>query len=227
MQKITLAVFDMAGTVVNEDNIVYKTLQKAINESGYDISLNYVLEHGAGKEKHQAIQDILKAEGNKTDLEFSISIFENFKKLLNQAYENLHVTSYSGVEELLDYLKKNGVKRALNTGYDTDTANLLLGKMGWELGSQYDVLVTSDDVTLGRPHPDMILKAMELLGVTDSEMVLKAGDSIIDIEEGKNAKCGITVGVTTGAQTFEQLASARPTFVLDELSRLKDLIAVV
>lgn len=227
MQKITLAVFDMAGTVVNEDNVVYKTLQKAINESGYDISLNYVLEHGAGKEKHQAIQDILKAEGNKTDLEFSISIFENFKKQLNQAYENLHVTSYGGVEELLDYLKKNGVKRALNTGYDTDTANLLLGKMGWELGSQYDVLVTSDDVTLGRPHPDMILKAMELLGVTDSEMVLKAGDSIIDIEEGKNAKCGITVGVTTGAQTFEQLASAGPTFVLDELSRLKDLIAVV
>lgn len=226
MQKITLAVFDMAGTVVNEDNVVYKTLQKTINESGYDISLEFVLEHGAGKEKHQAIIDILKIKDNSTDGAASAPIFENFKKQLAHAYRNLHVSSYRGVEELLEYLKENGVKRALNTGYDTNTANVLLNKMGWELGNQYDVLITADDVALGRPHPDMILKAMDVLGVTDPKMVLKAGDSIIDIEEGKNAKCGITVGVTTGAQTFEQLASAGPTFVLDELSSLKDLISV-
>ena len=226
MQKIELAVFDMAGTVVNENNVVYKTLQKAINEGGYDITLEYVLEHGAGKEKHQAIKDILKIKDNNTDDVLSASIFENFKKLLDQAYKSLDVTSYKGVEELLDYLKKNNIKRALNTGYDSATANLLLDKMGWKLGNQYDVLVTADDVTLGRPHPDMILKAMNDLGVTDAQMVLKAGDSIIDIEEGKNAECGVTVGVTTGAQTFEQLASAEPTFVLNELVSLKDLIAI-
>lgn len=226
MQKITLAVFDMAGTVVNEDNVVYKTLQRAIHEGGYAISLELVLEHGAGKEKHQAIKDILKLKDNSAGDASSTAIFENFKKLLDQAYKNLNVTSFRGVEDLLFYLKEHGVKRALNTGYDSHTANLLLDKMGWELGDHYDVLITSDDVALGRPHPDMILKAMEVLGVTDPSMVLKAGDSIIDIEEGKNANCGITVGVTTGAQTFEQLAGAAPTFVLDNLSNLKDLIAV-
>jgi phosphoglycolate phosphatase-like HAD superfamily hydrolase len=47
--------------------------------------------------------------------------------------------------------------------------------------------------------------------------VLKAGDSAIDIEEGKRAGCGITVGVTTGAQTREQLEDAKPTLVLDSL----------
>ncbi|NNE76548.1 MAG: HAD hydrolase-like protein, partial [Pricia sp.] len=56
----------------------------------------------------------------------------------------------------------------------------------------------------------------------DSERVLKAGDSIIDIEEGKNADCGITVGVTTGAHTEEQLLSAGPTYVLHSLSELTD-----
>jgi beta-phosphoglucomutase-like phosphatase (HAD superfamily) len=59
MHNIELLVFDMAGTVVNEDNVVYKTLQKAINKYGYELDLNFVLEHGAGKEKHQAIKDIL------------------------------------------------------------------------------------------------------------------------------------------------------------------------
>ena len=54
MKGIELTVFDMAGTFINEDNVVYKTLQKAINQGGYPISREYVLEHGAGKEKHQA-----------------------------------------------------------------------------------------------------------------------------------------------------------------------------
>ncbi len=36
---IRLVVFDMAGTTVNEDNVVYKTLQRAINEFGFNFSL--------------------------------------------------------------------------------------------------------------------------------------------------------------------------------------------
>ncbi len=34
-----MVVFDMAGTILNEDNVVYKTLQKAINEAGYNLRL--------------------------------------------------------------------------------------------------------------------------------------------------------------------------------------------
>ena len=60
-KKIELVVFDMAGTTVNEDNVVYKTVQQVINEEGFNISLADVLEHAAGKEKHQAITDVLKA----------------------------------------------------------------------------------------------------------------------------------------------------------------------
>lgn len=226
MHTIKLAVFDMAGTVVNEDNVVYKTLQKAINENGFKVSLEFVLEHGAGKEKHQAIMDVLKADSDSTDAELAKSIFEEFKVLLSAAYKNLDVTSYTGVENMLYTLKSNGVKIALNTGYDTHTAQLLLNKMKWNKGKEYDVLVTADDVALGRPNPDMILEAMKQLQIHDSEFVLKAGDSIIDIEEGKNAKCGITIGVTTGAHTRQQLESAKPTYVWDDLSELKNLIAV-
>jgi phosphonatase-like hydrolase len=224
MYTIKLAVFDMAGTVVNEDNVVYKTLMKAINKNGYNISLEFVLEHGAGKEKHQAIKDILKAESYSVDAELAKTIFKEFKMLLGEAYENLEVTSYKGVEDMLYVLKANGIKIALNTGYDTHTAQLLLDKMHWNIGMQYDVLITADDVNLGRPNPDMILEAMSKLQVYDAELVLKVGDSIIDIEEGKNAKCGITIGVTTGAHTYEQLSSAEPTYVLNSLSNLSHLL---
>ena len=224
MHTIKLAVFDMAGTVVNEDNVVYKTLQKAINERGFQVTLDFVLEHGAGKEKHQAIKDIIKADIGSVDKGMAASIFEDFKVLLDKAYEQLEVDSYDGVEDLLLTLKENGIKVALNTGYDTHTAQLLLDKMDWVEGKQYDVLVTADDVVLGRPNPDMIVEAMMKLNVQQEELVLKAGDSIIDIEEGKNANCGVTIGVTTGAHTRQQLLSANPTHVLDSLTELKQLL---
>ena len=224
MHIIKLAVFDMAGTVVNEDNIVYKTLQKAINQRGFQLDLDFVLEHGAGKEKHQAIKDIIAAEIGCFDSEMATSIFEDFKMLLVDAYKNLNVTSYKGVKEMLYALKKSGIKVALNTGYDSNTAQLLLDKMKWKLGTEYDVLVTADDVVMGRPNPDMIVEAMMKLNVHDEKFILKAGDSIIDIEEGKNANCGITIGVTTGAHTRKQLLSANPTYVLDSLAGLNDLI---
>lgn len=224
MQKIILAVFDMAGTVVNENNVVYKTLQRVINSAGYNNSLDFVLEHGAGKEKHQAIKDILKAREGKNNDSLAASLFVNFKKELKLAYENLEVSSYSDVEALMIDLKNKGLKIALNTGYDTKTAQSLLDKMGWVQGREYDVLVTADDVENGRPNPDMILKAMEYFEIMDASKVLKAGDSIIDIEEGKNANCGITVGVTTGAHTRQQLESANPTYVLDQLIELKSIL---
>lgn len=224
MHNIELAVFDMAGTVVDEDNVVYKTLQKAINQKGYDLTLDFVLEHGAGKEKHQAIKDILAEVGADPVQEPSEPIFEVFKTLLDEAYENLEVASFAGVEETLARLKAQGVKIALNTGYNRKIAQLLLQKMKWTLGEQYDALITADDVALGRPHPAMIDEAMKVLDVDEPQKTIKVGDSIIDIQEGKNAQCGVTVGVTTGAHTREQLLSADPTYVLRSLSELTDYV---
>jgi len=224
MRKIELLIFDMAGTVVNEDNVVYKTLEKAINRYGYEVDLDFVLEHGAGKEKYQAIKDILGKMGYDEIEERADVIFEIFQKFLKEAYDSLTVTSFEGVEELISLIWATNIKIALNTGYDKVTAKKLLQKMNWKIGVHYDLLVTADDTKNGRPHPDMILIAMERLGVTDPSKVLKAGDSIIDIQEGKNANAGLTIGVTTGAHTREQLMSANPDYVFDSLFELTKVI---
>ncbi|GLU42997.1 phosphonatase-like hydrolase [Allomuricauda sp. NBRC 101325] len=222
MKEIQLAVFDMAGTTVNEDNVVYKTVRDALAKHGVEVTLETVLEFGAGKEKFKAIADILVQTQN-TSID-AHKVFEDFKGMLEEAYANLVVTSYDGVEDLFKFLKSNGVKVVLNTGYDKKTAQSLLDKLGWEPGNQIDALITADDVVKGRPSSEMIDKAMELFEITDAEKVLKAGDSVIDIEEGKNANCGITVGVLTGAQTREQLATAEPTIILDSLADLAEIL---
>lgn len=218
MSNIQLVVFDMAGTTVDEDNVVYKTVRRSIADAGYEFTLEEVLAHGAGKEKHQAIKDVLASRGI-ADAD-SEAIFNAFQAGLDDAYARLVVKTFEGIPELIMALRERGVKIALNTGYQSRIANLLLAKMGWEKGREYDTLVTADDVIHGRPHPDMIELCMKNTGITNAASVLKAGDSTIDIEEGVNAGCGITVGVTTGAQTREQLASANPTLICDHLSEI-------
>lgn len=223
INEIEMVVFDMAGTTIDEQNIVYKSLHKAVNKFGIDVSLELVLAIGAGKEKYQAIKDIL-AHVNNNDLYKAELIFKYFKNILDKEYLIAKVLPVEGVEDVLQHLKKDGLKVVLNTGYSSRVANILLEKLNWKKDVQYDALMTADDVALGRPFPDMIHKAMQLFAIEDASKVLKAGDTAIDIEEGKNAKCGITIGVLSGAQTRVQLEEARPDYILDSLASLYSII---
>ncbi|RMG76030.1 MAG: phosphonatase-like hydrolase [Bacteroidetes bacterium] len=216
---IQLVVLDMAGTTVDEDNVVYRTLQAAIVAGGVAVSLEEVLHWGAGKEKQQAIRDILAAVAP-DQAEAAEAMYAGFRPRLRAAYETLAVKPCPGTEETFRALRAQGIHIALNTGYDRTTAEGLLGKLGWVAGRDHDLLVTASDVSRNRPHPDMIFLAMDRLGIRDAGTVAKVGDSAIDIEEGKNAGCGRSFGVTTGAQTAAQLATAQPDAILDQLPEL-------
>lgn len=225
MNTIQMVVFDMAGTTVNEDNLVYKTVRQVINEQGYNVSLDDVLAYGAGKEKHQAITDILKTCASPNDVAaIADKAFANFKPALAKAYDECSVSSFGDMNRFLEELKEYGIKIALNTGYDRRTATTLLAKLNWTQGVEYDVLVTADDVENGRPYPDMIFKAMKDCNITEPTAVLKAGDSEIDILEGKNAGCGLTVGVLSGAQNRQQLTAAAPDYILNNVTELRSIL---
>jgi len=221
---IKLVVFDMAGTTVDEDNAVYKTVRAVINEAGYDFSLDQVLEFGAGKEKKQAICDVLALDGQPHSDEEVSRIFANFKPRLAQTYAELDVREQPGASQVFRKLRDAGIKVALNTGYDRATAEGLLAKIGWKVGTDIDALVTASDVTNGRPEPDMITKAMDDTGIGSATEVAKIGDSQIDIHEGQNAGCGMTFGVTTGSQTVSLLQAASPTKVVESLSEMCEFV---
>lgn len=214
----------MAGTTVNEDNVVYKTLQKAINEKGFDITLDQVLVQGAGKEKLQAIKTILSVYAQNHDEQLAGSIYQVFIGYLKTAYDTLAIQPQDNAVKLFKELKQRKILAVLNTGYNRETAESLITKMGWQKGVEFDELVTASDVTHNRPDPDMILLAMKWMGITDAHTVVKVGDSIIDIEEGRNAGCGLNIGITTGAHTPEQLQSANPDYIINNLIELLPLV---
>ncbi|RZK57323.1 MAG: HAD family hydrolase [Pedobacter sp.] len=216
-----MIVFDMAGTTVNEDNIVYKTLTKSLNEvGGYNVSLEDVLAHGAGKEKLQAIRSVLKNSLNLVDEALSKRVFENFLTSLKLAYETEDIFPGGNAEELFAILKSKNILRVLNTGYDRNTAEFLLTKLKWSVGIDIDGLITASDVEKNRPEPDMINLAMQKFAIKSPLSVAKIGDSTIDIEEGKNAGCALSIGITTGAHTASQLSSANPDYIINDLMEL-------
>jgi phosphonatase-like hydrolase len=224
MENIKMVVFDMAGTTVNEDNIVYKTLQQAINNAGFNVNLNEVLAEGAGKEKLQAIKSVLAEYANNHDEQLAESIYQNFAVQLKTAYEVNPIFPQPNAAELFTELKKQNILTVLNTGYNRETAQFIIDKLGWKEGVDFDGLVTASDVPQNRPNPDMIHFAMKRFGISEPTFVIKIGDSIIDIEEGKNAGCALSIGITTGAHTAAQLESAQPDQVINNLIELMAFI---
>ena len=218
---VRLVVFDMAGTVIDEQNIVYKTVQKAIAQAGHPVSLEVVLELGAGKEKLQAIKDVLAfvtgAAANEAE---ATAIFSNFKQMLELAYNTEPIALQPGAAQLFAHLQQRGVKVGLNTGYNRETAEHLLRRLNYLGHPDIDVLATASDVQNGRPQPDMIHHIMNAVGINDPKEVVKIGDSKIDIEEGRAAGCIFNIGITTGAQTAQQLNEVAPDAVLNHLDEL-------
>jgi phosphonatase-like hydrolase len=221
---IRMVIFDMAGTTVDEDNIVYKTLQKSINKAGFNFSLNQVLAVGAGKEKLTAIKDVIQSDGSLCNEQLADKIYSAFIAELTDAYNRYQLKPQPGAGELFKALREKQITVVLNTGYNKTTAHTILQKLGWQAGVQIDALITADDVTSSRPHPDMIFLAMRQFGIDNAAEVIKVGDSIIDIEEGKNAGCYLSIGITTGAHTHEQLTTANPDKIITQLADLMPLI---
>lgn len=222
--KIDAVVFDMAGTTINEDNIVYKTLLKVVLKNGVQTDLPTVLQIGAGKEKYQAIKDIIDYAGFACSNALINQMFQSFLIELENAYDTFEISAMPDAAFVFNSLRKAGVKVVLNTGYNRKTAESLLTKVGWEVGRDIDLLVTASDVKKNRPYPDMILLAKAQLGIPESGKLIKIGDSCIDIEEGIQAKCTFNIGITTGAQTEEQLKSATPNYIIHDLKSLLDCV---
>lgn len=224
-KSIEMVVFDMAGTTVDEGKIVYKSVQHALNQSGIPISLPEVLQIG-GWNKKEGIRHLMGRYGGADRGEDQVErIHDQFLERVNAAYTSGEgVREMEGASELFRQLKERGIKVVLDTGYHRPTANILIEHMGWEKEGLIDYSVTSDEVEQGRPHPLMIQRAMQHLGIEDPQAVAKVGDTLSDIEEGKNAGCGLVVAMATGAVPLGNLIAAKPDHVIESLSKLLPLL---
>lgn len=221
-----LVVFDIAGTTVRDKGHVAAAFIAAFKEHNKEVSreeVNMIM----GFRKKDAIRIMLEKfpyahQQNGTLID---SIHASFTRNIIAAYENdAELSPLPDAEATFQWLHERGIQIALNTGFTRIVTNTILDRLGWKQHSFIDMVICSDEVLHGRPLPYMIQAIMRQLQVADSKDVIKVGDTQVDIEEGRNAGCGLVISVTTGAYTRDQLEPFQPDHIIDSLSELTSII---
>ena len=225
--SIQLVVFDIAGTTVRDKGNVAEAFMQAAAQYGIQVpreEVNKVM----GFRKKEAIRILLDKFYPEPAKDINVlieNIHEVFTRNMISFYEqdtDLKPLPYA--EETFGWLREKGIKIALNTGFTRAITDTILKRLQWNKNGIIDMVITSDEVPQGRPYPFMIQAIMQQLQVADSKQVVKVGDTEVDVEEGRQAGCGLVISVTTGAYTRSQLEQYNPDTIIDSLAELQSII---
>lgn len=226
INKVKAVVFDMAGTTIDEGKTVYRCVQEAIAQFGFDYTLDEVMNRIGGMNKKEGIRLLMNTGAVNTPEEKIEQAFGLFRENVEAAYKaDKAVVEKEGASDLFMFLQEQDIKVVLDTGYFRSTADILINKMGWANEGLIDYSVTSDEVEMGRPEPLMIRKMMAHFELTDASQIVKVGDTRSDIEEGHNAGCTTVVGISSDMYRKEDLLEMGATHAIDQLEELKTIIS--
>lgn len=219
---IELAVFDMAGTTIDDRDEVYRVLRQATEREGARYT-DEQFQRWMGTEKKWAIENLLRIGGIEVTEERHEKAWEWFRAELRRTYTDNPPKPLPGIEEALASLRDRGIKVALTTGFSREITDLIFAAMGWEPGRTFDTSSCGDEVTAGRPEPDMIRKVMANLEIDDPAKVISAGDTSADIQSARRA--GVTaVGVLTGHLSREDFAAEGADLILASAADLPEAV---
>jgi HAD superfamily hydrolase (TIGR01509 family) len=101
--------------------------------------------------------------------------------------------------------KLNRYKKGIITNTPKDCAYQIVKK--FDIEQYFDAIVTSDEVSKGKPDPSIIFKACKILDV-DPKTVVLVGDTKNDVKAGKAANCkvfGINIDADFKIQRLSEL----------------------
>ena len=220
--NVKMVVFDMAGTIVNENGIIYNAIGSTLNKMGYSPSKEDKI-YWYGKDKKEVLFNHIKHEEKSNYVNNIVDKAENILvgELEKEYFSNNNIKLMKDVNNVFHELRFNNIKVALNTGYPKGLQEKIIEHLC--LYNIIDAYVSSDQVKYGRPYPYMIYNLMEQCDIQNVKDVVKVGDTKNDILEGINAGCGTNIGVLSGAGTRSEL-NKKSNFVINDISMLIDYI---
>ncbi len=234
---IKLAVFDLAGTTVEDNNGVRDCLYKAAVLHGLNVDPDDISRHMGTNKIHLYQFLISRSEGKNIDFrDFETEIHQNTYEKAKKIYDDyveIMIDYYKtqckeikGASEVFDWCHKNDILVATNTGFHSDVNGAIFDCLGWLKNGLVDAAVDLDMVPegKGRPAPFMIFKAMELLNIQSVRQVIKIGDTPADMLEGYNAGCKAVIGVTEGSTPIWEWGKFWHTHVIKTVQELPWLI---
>jgi pyrophosphatase PpaX len=140
---------------------------------------------------------------------------------LNLSYP--HAPLYEGADEILKTLKSKGKRLALLTTSRMTMVKPLFERTG--LDKYFEVILTAEDVEKHKPDPEVINRALELLGDGREEVVM-VGDSKSDLEAANRAGIDVVLFYPDEHRKFydfKMLEDYKPTWVIKSLWELGKL----
>jgi len=133
--------------------------------------------------------------------------------------EGLEEPLFPGLMEILARLEADGWLLGVATGKSRRGLDGTLEKHG--IIDRFVTLQTADRAR-GKPHPEMMLNAMQETGAAPADTVM-IGDTTFDVEMACNAGA-IAIGVSWGYHEVEELHLAGATAVIDAFDELPKIL---
>lgn len=210
---MTLAVFDCDGTLVDSQHAIVAAMTAAWLDHGLPPPDAGAVRRTIGLPLQQAIAQLTPDLSTRIHAELADGYRDAAHRI--DATGSHAAPLFPGVIEVLDALATAGVLLGIATGKGTRGLTATLN--GHALNDRFVTQQTADTAH-GKPHPEMLLRAMAETGATPADTVM-IGDTIFDIQMAKNA--GVTaIGVSWGYHAASELSAAGAAVIVEKFSEL-------
>ena len=163
---IKAIIFDMDGLMIDSERITFECYQEILkgmnltmDEEFYKILLGKPL-----KGIYQRFYDVY---GNDFPIE---DVIKDVHALMAKRFETEGVPIKTGLKSLLEYLKENNYKTIVATSSNRDRVDTILSQA--QITDYFDDSICGDEVTKGKPNPEVFLKSCQKLGVNVDEAIV-------------------------------------------------------
>ena len=207
-------IFDLDGTLTNTLESLTYSVNETLKEMGLRTISSEQCRQFVGNGARCLMKRALQVSGdeNAGRLEEGMKVYGR----IFGANCTYHVTPYEGIPEMLDELKKRGMKLGVLSnkphGQTVDVAEKIFGS------GMFDEIQGQSESLARKPDPAGVFYLLEKMQISKEEC-LYIGDSEVDIATGSAA--GVkSVGVSWGFRSRETLKEAGAQIIIDVTQEL-------
>jgi HAD superfamily hydrolase (TIGR01509 family) len=162
---IKAVVFDFDGLMFNTEEIFNLSGKELLRRRGKEMT-PAILSMMMGRRSDEAFPLMIKALG----LTEEPAVLRAEERAIFHELLWKHVAPMPGLFELLAHIESRGLPKGVATSSRRPYIESLLGH--FQLMDRFNVTLTAEDVTQGKPHPEIYLTAAARIGVSPAEMLV-------------------------------------------------------
>ena len=204
--SIKAVVFDLDGLMFNTEDIFNVSGRELVRRRGKEITED-VLSQMMGRRAQEAFEIMVEL------LELTEPVEELLAESSEIFYEQLErqLKPMPGLYELLEHIETCRLPKGVATSSHRHYLEDILGR--YDLLARFQITLSAEDVTHGKPHPEIYLKAAERLGISPEEMLV-----LEDSEAGtQSAAAANAVVVSVPNQHSKGHDFTKATYVAESL----------